>query len=71
MATTKYRHASDRTVGTNSSSLIKPPGQAPQKYLKGGENLTPAPTKPVVEIERRASYPAVDIVGTRKRRSRR
>lgn len=46
MATTKYRHKSDRTVGENAASPTKVAGRGPVKYKIGTENKTPAPVKP-------------------------
>jgi hypothetical protein len=47
MATNKWRHKSDLTVGENESSPTKVPGRPAVKYKTGGENLTPSPTKQV------------------------
>ena len=48
MATTRYRHNSDRTVRTNRATPKMAPGHPPELQPKAGaENLTPPPTKQV------------------------
>lgn len=48
MATTKYRHSSDRTVDTNKTTPKMAPGHPAELQPKSGaENRTPAPTRQV------------------------